>query len=116
MPATDTVIIGAGHAGLAVSRHLTERDVPHVVLERGCVGDRWRTARWDSFRLLTPNWLSRLPGWAYAGGDPDGFMSAAEFAAYLSAYAQSFDAPVRSHTLVTAVRRAATGFAVTTDG
>ncbi len=63
MPYTDTVIIGAGHAGLAMSRCLADRDVPHVVLDRGCVGERWRTARWDSFRLLTPNWLSRLPGW-----------------------------------------------------
>lgn len=115
MSRTDTLIIGAGHAGLALSRCLTDREVPHVVLDRGCVGERWRTARWASFRLLTPNWLSRLPGWAYTGGAPDGFMSAAEFAGYLSGYARSFDAPVRSHTLVTRVERAATGFLVTTD-
>jgi putative flavoprotein involved in K+ transport len=108
------VVIGAGHAGLAMSRCLTDRDVPHVVLDRGCVGERWRTARWDSFGLLTPNWLSRLPGWAYTGADPDGFMTAEEFVGYLSDYASSFQAPVMSHTLVTRAGRTG-GFAVRTD-
>jgi putative flavoprotein involved in K+ transport len=115
MPHTDTVIIGAGHAGLAMSRCLADRDVRHVVLDRGCVGERWRTARWHSFRLLTPNWMSRLPGFRYAGPDPDGFMSAGEFVGYLRDYARSFDAPVRPYTLVTRVERAHTGFAVHTD-
>jgi putative flavoprotein involved in K+ transport len=115
MPSTDAVIIGAGHAGLAMSRCLADRDVRHVVLDRGCVGERWRTARWDSFRLLTPYWLSRLPGWRYTGAEPDGFMSAGEFADYLRDYARSFDAPVRPHTLVTRVERAGIGFAVHTD-
>jgi putative flavoprotein involved in K+ transport len=115
MPSTDTVIIGSGHAGLAMSRCLADRDVRHVVLDRGCVGERWRTARWDSFRLLTPNWLSRLPGWRYTGPEADGFMSAGEFVGYLCDYARSFDAPVRPHTLVTRVERAGTGFAVHTD-
>ncbi|HEU4347921.1 MAG TPA: NAD(P)-binding domain-containing protein [Actinoplanes sp.] len=115
MPPTDTVIIGAGHAGLAMSRCLADRDVRHVILERGNVGERWRTARWDSFRLLTPNWLSRLPGRRYTGPDPDGFMSAGEFARHLDDYARSFDAPVRPHTLVTRVDHAAGGFAVHTD-
>src|SRR5829696_6562094 len=107
MPYTQTVIIGAGHAGLAMSRCLADRDVPHVVLDRGGVGERWRTARWDSFRLLTPNWLSRLPGWTYAGRDPDGFMTAGEFVAYLSEYARSFDAPIQADTTVTRVERVA---------
>jgi putative flavoprotein involved in K+ transport len=115
VPDTDAVIIGAGHAGLAMSRCLTDRDVSHVVLDRGCVGDRWRTARWDSFRLLTPNWMSRLPGWHYTGPEPDGFMSAGEFAGYLRDYARSFDAPVRPHTLVTRVERSGPGFVVHTD-
>jgi putative flavoprotein involved in K+ transport len=115
MAYTNTVIIGAGHAGLAMSRCLADRGVAHVVLDAGQVGERWRSARWDSFRLLTPNWLSRLPGWAYAGPDPDGFMTAAEFADHLSAYARSFDAPVKPGTLVTRVERAAAGFAVNTD-
>ena len=71
-----TVVIGAGHSGLAVSRHLAERGVDHVVLERGEVASSWRFQRWDSLRLLTPNWMSRLPGYAYRGDDPDGYMSA----------------------------------------
>ena len=116
MPYTDTVIIGAGHAGLAMSRCLADRDVRHVVLDRGSVGERWRTARWDSFRLLTPNWLSRLPGWRYTGPEQDGFMSAGEFVGYLCDYARSFDAPVRPHTLVTRVEQAGNGFVVHTDG
>jgi putative flavoprotein involved in K+ transport len=115
MPYTDTVIIGAGHAGLAMSRCLADRDVRHVVLDRGCVGERWRTARWDSFRLLTPNWLSRLPGWRYTGPEPDGFMSAGEFVSHLRGYARSFDAPVRPQTLVTRVERAVNGFVVHTE-
>jgi putative flavoprotein involved in K+ transport len=114
MPRTDTVIVGAGHAGLAMSRCLADRGVDHVVLERGSVGERWRTARWDSFRLLTPNWLSRLPGWVYGGQDPDGFMTAGEFAGHLCGYAVSFDAPVRPHTPVTRVERTSTGFRVRT--
>ncbi|HEU0239677.1 MAG TPA: NAD(P)-binding domain-containing protein [Micromonosporaceae bacterium] len=115
MPRTDTVIIGAGHAGLAMSRCLTDRGRDHVVLERGSVGERWRTGRWDSFRLLTPNWLSRLPGWVYCGRDPDGFMAANEFADHLSGYARSFDAPVWTHTPVSKVDCTADGFRVRTD-
>ena len=70
MPTTDTIVIGAGQAGLAMSRCLTDRGVDHVVLERGRVAERWRSERWDSLRLLTPNWMSRLPGWSYRGPDP----------------------------------------------
>ena len=66
----DTVVIGAGHAGLAVSRLLTAAGRDHVVLERGRVGERWRTERWDSLHLLTPNWMTRLPGWRYADRIP----------------------------------------------
>ena len=69
------VIIGAGHAGLAMSHRLTERSIDHVVLERGEVANSWRTERWESLRLLTPNWHARLPGQRYDGDDPDGFMS-----------------------------------------
>jgi putative flavoprotein involved in K+ transport len=115
VPNSDTVVIGAGHAGLAMSRCLADRGVGHVVLDRGCVGERWRTARWSSFRLLSPNWLTRLPGWRYTGPDPDEFMSAAEFVEYLSAYARSFDAPVLTRTPVIRVERAGSGFAVHTD-
>ena len=62
----DTVIVGAGHAGLAVSRLLTDAGRDHVVLDRGRVAERWRTERWDSLHLLTPNWMTRLPGWCYS--------------------------------------------------
>jgi putative flavoprotein involved in K+ transport len=115
MPRIDTVVIGAGHAGMAMSRCLADREVPHVVLDRGRIGERWRTARWDGFRMLTPNWLSRLPGWDYAGPDPDGFMSGTDLADHLVGYAGSFDAPVHTHTRVTRVVRGAAGFAVGTD-
>ena len=77
MRTTDTLVIGAGQAGLAMSRCLADRGVDHVVLERGRVAERWRSERWDSLRLLSPNWMSRLPGWSYTGPDPHGFMTAA---------------------------------------
>src|ERR671918_291150 len=64
MRSITTVVIGAGHAGLAMSRCLAERSIDHVVLERGEVANTWRTERWDSLRLLTPNWQSRLPAQA----------------------------------------------------
>jgi len=69
-----TVVIGAGHSGLAMSHCLTERSIDHVVLERGEVASSWRTERWDSLRLLTPNWLSRLPGFPYDGDDPEQYL------------------------------------------
>src|SRR3712207_7674655 len=75
-----TVVIGAGQAGLAVSRCLRDRGIGHLVLERGRIAQRWRSERWDSFTLLSPNWQTRLPGHRYAGPDPDGFMRGAEVA------------------------------------
>jgi uncharacterized OsmC-like protein len=84
---TTTVVIGAGHAGLAVSHFLTRRSIDHVVIERGEVAHSWRTERWDSLRLLTPNWQSRLPGFAYAGDDPDGFMTMPEVIGFIDRYA-----------------------------
>ena len=80
-----TVVIGAGHAGLAMSRCLTERSIDHVVLERGEVANSWRTERWDSLRLLTPNWQSRLPGYGYEGDDPDGFRTMPEVIDFIDA-------------------------------
>ncbi|MBI1361550.1 MAG: pyridine nucleotide-disulfide oxidoreductase [Alphaproteobacteria bacterium] len=96
MRKTTTIIIGAGSAGLAMSRHLTARSVEHLLLERGEVGNSWRTERWDSLRLLTPNWQSRLPGFAYSGPDPDGFRTMPETITFLNDYASSFSAPVRA--------------------
>jgi putative flavoprotein involved in K+ transport len=90
-----TVVVGAGHAGLAVSKLLRERGAEHVVLERGRTAERWRSERWDSFTLLTPNWATWLPGWRYDGDDPDGFMTRSEVVSYLEGYARSFGAPVR---------------------
>jgi putative flavoprotein involved in K+ transport len=115
MPTTDAIVIGAGHAGLAMSACLSERGIAHVVLERGRVAQRWRSARWDSFRLLTPNWMSRLPGWSYTGDDPDGFMSGAALVDHLVDYAGASGAPVREHTTVTGVRAADPGYLVETD-
>jgi len=84
---TTTVVVGAGHCGLAMSRCLADRAIDHVVLERGEVADAWRTQRWDSLRLLTPNWMTRLPGFAYRGDDPDGYMTAPQVARLITGYA-----------------------------
>lgn len=111
----DTVVIGAGQAGLATSRCLAEAGREHVVLDRGEPAESWRSARWDSLRLLTPNWMSRLPGWSYRGDDPEGYMSAAAVARYLTAYAESFDAPVHSWTDVSEVRPHEDGYRVATS-
>ena len=70
MTAVTAVVVGAGHSGLAMSRHLTDRSIDHVVLERGEVANSWRTQRWDSLRLLTPNWMTRLPGLGVPGRRP----------------------------------------------
>jgi len=112
---TDSVVIGAGQAGLAMSRCLTDRGVDHVVLERGRVAERWRSERWESLRLLTPNWQSRLPGFCYEGPDPDGYMSMPEVVDYFERYAASFGAPVRSGVTVRSVRRVEGRFIVGTD-
>jgi len=110
-----TVIIGAGHAGLAMSRCLTERAIDHVVLERGAVANSWRTERWDSLRLLTPNWLSRLPGYSYEGDDPDGYRTMPEVVAFIDRYADMISAPVETGTRVTRVIRDGDGYLVVTD-
>jgi putative flavoprotein involved in K+ transport len=110
-----TVVIGAGHSGLAVSRHLGERGIDHVVLERDEVASSWRAQRWDSLRLLTPNWLTRLPGYPYRGDDPDGYMSAPQVTSFIKDYAKEIAAPVRANTTVTAVRRIDGGYVVETD-
>lgn len=111
---TTVVIVGAGHSGLAMSRRLTERSIDHVVLERGEVANSWRTDRWDSLRLLTPNWQTGLPGFAYAGDDPDGFMTAAEVADHLGAFARALDIPVRTGVTVSSVQPHDDGYRVLT--
>jgi putative flavoprotein involved in K+ transport len=102
--AVDAVVVGAGHAGLAMSRCLAELGIDHVVLERGEVANAWRRERWDSLRLLTPNWQTRLPGYRYDGPEPDGYMTAGEVADLIQRYAALSGAPVVTGTRVTSVR------------
>ena len=112
---TDVVVIGAGHAGLAASYFLSEQSIDHVVLERGEVANSWRNERWDSLKLLTPNWQSRLPGFSYSGDDPDGFMSMPEVIDFIEGYARYTDAPVKTQTTVLSVSKASDGYRVVTD-
>ena len=99
----EVVVVGAGQAGLAVSRELTDAGVVHVALEKGQIGQTWRD-RWDSFCLVTPNWSVRLPGAPYDGNDPDGFMLRDEVVAYLERYASGLEAPMREGVEVTALQ------------
>jgi putative flavoprotein involved in K+ transport len=111
----DVVVIGAGHSGLAMSRFLSERAIDHVVFERGQVANSWRHERWDSLRLLTPNWQSRLPGYPYRGDDPDGFMTMPEVIEFIDRYAFTISAPVRTSTTVVSVAQVEAGFRVMTQ-
>lgn len=112
---TTAVVVGAGQAGLATSWWLARHGIDHVVLERGEVANSWKTERWDSLTLLTPNWQSRLPGFGYVGDEPDGFRSMPETVGFIEQYARSFSAPVRPHTQVTSVRAQDDGYEVVTD-
>lgn len=109
---TDTIIVGAGQAGLAMSHSLARRGVPHVVLERGRIAERWRSERWDSFTLLSPNYQTRLPGHRYDGVEPDGFMSGDEVVTMLARYGRH--APVRTGVTVRSVEPTPTGWRVAT--
>jgi putative flavoprotein involved in K+ transport len=113
---TSVVVIGGGQAGLAMSWWLTRAGVDHAVLERGEVAESWRERRWRSLRLLTPNWMNRLPGLHRVGGDPDGYLGAPAVADLLRGYARAFAAPVVLRTTVVGVRPTASGFRVDTDG
>jgi len=109
-----TVIIGAGHSGLAMSRCLAERSIDHVVLERGEIANSWKTERWDSLRLLTPNWQSRLPGYEYQGDDPDVFRTMPETIEFIERYAKLIAAPVQTHSAVISARRSDNGYEIHT--
>ena len=113
MRTTTAVIVGAGQAGLAMSRCLTERAIDHVLLERGEVANAWRGRR-DSLRLLTPNWQSRLPGYRYRGDDTDGYMTVPEVIDYLRGYADAIDAPVETQGAVTSLEAGYDGYMITT--
>lgn len=112
---TDVVVIGAGQAGLSCSHYLSIGGVDHVLLERGEVANSWRNERWDSLRLLTPNWQSQLPGWSYRGDAPDGFMDMKGVVDFITGFARQEAAPVQAHTTVTAVVPLEKGFRVETD-
>ncbi|MFJ2112180.1 MULTISPECIES: MSMEG_0569 family flavin-dependent oxidoreductase [unclassified Streptomyces] len=102
-------VIGGGQAGLSVSYWLGRRDIQHIVIEAHQVGHEWREHRWDSFCLVTPNWQCRLPGFPYAGPDPDGFMGRDEIIGYLEDYVASFRPPLVQNVAVTSLRRSADG-------
>ena len=110
------IVIGAGQAGLSMSWHLTRRGVDHVVLERDTIAHEWLDGRWDNFTLVTPNWQCVLPGYAYDGDDPDGFMTRDLVYDFVRRYADSFGAPVREHVAVLSVQQApGGGYAVSTS-
>jgi putative flavoprotein involved in K+ transport len=114
----DTVVIGGGQAGLTMSWNLREAGREHVVLERrDSLGGGWQD-RWDAFRLVSPNWTSSLPGFAYDGDDPDGYMPRAEIAGRIAGYAEIIDAPIHTGTAVERLERQGEdghGFRVTTN-
>jgi putative flavoprotein involved in K+ transport len=101
----ETVVIGGGQAGLAMSYHLSELGREHIILERGRIAERWRTERWDSLAFQFPNWMLRLPGYAYAGDDPDGFMLRDGVARFIEDYARQIAPPLRCGFRVTALRQ-----------
>jgi len=112
----DTLVVGAGQAGVAMSEHLSKLGVPHLVLERDRIAERWRTGRWDSLVANGPAWHDRFPGMEFDDLDPDAFASKDQVADYFEAYARKFNAPIRTGVEVTKVVRNAgrPGFTVET--
>lgn len=110
-----SLIIGAGQAGLAMSYCLTQKNIDHIVLERGHVANAWKTERWDSLRLLTPNWQSRLPGFDQEVSNPDEFKTLSQTVNYFDAYANKIDVPVKTGTKVLNVHRTDDGYCVKTN-
>lgn len=103
MKRVETVIVGAGQAGLSLSYHLQQMDKDHILLEKDQVASSWRNGRWDSFTLVTPNWQLNLPGMEYDGDNPEGFLPREEVVKYLEDYADSFNPPVRVGVEVTGI-------------
>ena len=110
------IIVGGGQAGLSVSYCLKQRGIEHIIFEKQNIGHEWRSRRWDTFCLVTPNWQCQLPGYPYPGNDPDGFMPKDEIVKYLEDYAASFNPPIKEGVTVTKVSQMETGvFAVSTS-
>ena len=105
----ETLIIGGGQAGLAMSDMLSRRNRPHLILERGRIAERWRSERWDGLRFQFPNWSVRLPDYPFPHSDPDGFATSAEIVDYLDAYAIQIKAPVCCGVAVTVLRQNGSG-------
>lgn len=109
------IVIGGGQAGLAMSHELRQHGIDHVVLEKNTIAHAWKTQRWDSFCLVTPNWQCKLPGFSYPGDDPDGFMLRDEIVDYVEAYARRIEAPVREGVAATRLSRSGGRFLVETS-
>lgn len=109
------IIIGGGQSGLSMSYCLRERDIEHLVFEKNHVGYAWKTKRWDSFCLVTPNWQCKLPGYHYRGSEPHGFMQKEEILSYLTEYVESFNPPVLEGVTVLSLRQGNPGFQLTTS-
>lgn len=111
----DVMIVGGGQAGLSISYCLKERGIDHLVLEKHRIAHSWRNQRWDSFCLVTPNWQCQLPGYAYSGPDPNGFMGRDNIVEYIEAYARSFAPPVKEGITVHQVEKIRDGFQLVTS-
>lgn len=115
----DTLVVGAGQAGVAMSEHLSNNDVPHLVLERERIAERWRTGRWDSLVANGPAWHDRFPNLEFTDTDPDGFAPKERIADYMNDYAEMIKAPIRTGVEVTKAERleGRSGFRIeTSDG
>ena len=108
-------IVGGGQAGLSMSYCLKERGIDHIVFEKNQIGHAWRSKRWDAFCLVTPNWQCQLPGYSYAGSDPQGFMQKDEIVSYIEAYAASFSPPIKEGVEVLKVSQIDGGFELVTS-
>ena len=105
----EVLVIGGGQAGLSLSYLLKQQGLSHLILEKNRLGHAWRSERWDSFCLVTPNWQCTLPGFPYQGDDPDGFMVKDQIVDYIDAYIAAFGPPALEGVAVTGVRRDAAG-------
>jgi putative flavoprotein involved in K+ transport len=111
----NTIIVGAGQSGLAISYYLTLQHRRHVLLEKRQIAEAWRSEKWDSFTLVSPNWSLRLPGFDYAGDDPDGYLTREEVVRYIETYVHLFNPPVRAGVEVTCVEGVENGFILQTS-